>query len=63
MSIVRTYSVFCDMADVDDPDRPCTMWVAETVHGATSARAEARGAGWRYKRGVGDVCPLHEAMS
>lgn len=56
MSIVRTYSVFCDAWDA--PESPCLMWVAETTGGATAARRFAKRAGWVRKDGK-DLCPDH----
>lgn len=57
MSIIRSYSVFCD---VQGPD--CIGWVVQTVEGAKAARQEARGNGWVRKRQewehhMVDVCP------
>lgn len=55
MSIVRTFSVFCDGMD---GDRPCAQWSAQTTEGAAAARAEARTEGWT-RQGYEDFCPAH----
>lgn len=54
MSIVRVYSVFCDVQR--DEGARCHGWIAQTTDGATAARREAKAAGWRREDGV-DVCP------
>lgn len=55
MSIVRTYSVFCD-GPGEHPFKTCLEWVAETVDGIAAARQMARGAGWKRVGGK-DLCP------
>jgi hypothetical protein len=54
VSLVKTYSVFCDS---------CNDWVAEVTSsfgGGTEARREARAHGWKRIDGR-DVCPRCQA--
>lgn len=51
MSIVKTYSVFCD---VNGPK--CRFWIAQTTDGSAEARSEAKASGWKRSNGQ-DVCP------
>jgi hypothetical protein len=57
MSIVRTYSVFCDFGR-DGGGWPCAQWVAETTESPAAARRIARGEGWTRHQGR-DLCPTH----
>ena len=60
MSIVRSYSVFCD---VKGPS--CIGRVVQTVDGAPAARKEAKALGWKRitkrstagKHPAADICP------
>lgn len=60
MSIVRTYSVFCDGLDGRGYEHAdgCARWVVETTTGAPAARREAREVyRWIRKVGHGDLSP------
>lgn len=51
MSVTASYTVNCDADD-------CGEWAGEEGS-RQEARRSARDQGFRRKRGVGDVCPVH----
>lgn len=61
MSIMLTYSVFCDHLNREPgrPSRLCPRWVAETTDGIEEARLIAKQAGWVHRKGQ-DLCPMHK---